>query len=127
MSNKNYGKYYNEEKNNNEEVVETVETSVEETVEAPVEEVETVAEETMETPVAETEPAIEVVAEIKGVVSNCGRLNVRKKPNAESDAIAVIPVGAEVFIDMDASTEDFYKVNVNGRDGFCMKKYITIK
>lgn len=122
MSNKNYGKFYNENKKNEVDEQEIVETQVEETIKPEVEVLDAV-----ETPVEEVEPIVEVVAEVKGVVTKCGKLNVRKKPNTEAKAVAVIPVGTEVLIDMDASTEGFYKVNVNNLDGFCVKEYIAIK
>lgn len=119
MSNKNYGKFYNENKKNEVEEVETVEVPVEEIVESEVEVVETV-----ESLIEEVEPVVEV----KGVVVNCGKLNVRKQPDSNADVVTAIPVGIEVSIDMDASTKDYYKVNV-GADivGFCVKDYITIK
>lgn len=71
------------------------------------------------------EPA---VSEIKGVVTDCLKLNVRKNPNSASNVVCAIDCLTEVVIDEIESTEDFYKIyTVSGVEGFCMKKYIALK
>lgn len=54
-----------------------------------------------------------------GIVTDCLYLNVRKLPDINADVAVVI--------DLDASTEDFYKVRTSdGVEGFCMRKYIAL-
>lgn len=64
-----------------------------------------------------------------GVVCNCEKLNVRKKPNIKSEVAAIIGKGVEVEIVNNDSTEDFYSVRGTNQfvNGYCMKKYISIK
>lgn len=62
-----------------------------------------------------------------GIVTNCLYLNVRKRPDINADVAVVIDALTHVVVDLDASTEDFYKVvTSDGIEGFCVKKYITI-
>lgn len=62
-----------------------------------------------------------------GIVTDCLYLNVRKRPDINADVAAVIDALTQVVVDLDASTEDFYKVATSDRiEGFCMKKYITL-
>lgn len=62
-----------------------------------------------------------------GVVVNCTKLNVRKKPDVTSDPACTIDAGVEVKI-IDSPNNEFYKVELkNGKKGYCMKKYIKIK
>lgn len=62
-----------------------------------------------------------------GVVTDCIYLNVRKHPDIHADVAAVIDALTQVCVDLDASTEDFYKVSTSdGADGFCMRKYIAL-
>lgn len=87
----------------------------------------TVAEEVVE-------PIIEPVVEearpefVFGVVANCEKLYVRKAPKIVAEAIGIIDAGDEVEIDVDLSTEKFYRViTASGLKGFCMKEYINLK
>lgn len=88
--------------------------------------VETEATETVEeTPVAE-EPQKEAV--VVGVVTGCSRLNVRKGPSTNTASIAVIEALDEVEVFENRSTDAFYRVRIaSGVEGFCMKKFISIK
>ena len=62
-----------------------------------------------------------------GIVTDCLYLNVRKRPDINADVAVVIDALTQVVVDLDASTEDFYKVATSdGIEGFCMKKYITL-
>ena len=66
--------------------------------------------------------------EVGGVVIDCAKLNIRKQPNKDAVVVTVIPVNSEVIIDLENSTEDFYKVcSVIGIEGYCMKQYIEIR
>ena len=65
-----------------------------------------------------------------GVVSNCSRLNIRKKAGIKSPVVRIVDRGKEVIINESKSTEKWF--NVTTRDkisttGFCMKEYIKIK
>lgn len=87
-------------------------------------------EQIVEETVVETPKAEEELIEVKtsfGIVTGCSRLNVRKKPNEKADVIKVINANDKVMIFDDESTKDWYKVTVSGVEGFCMKRFITIK
>lgn len=80
------------------------------------------------------EATVEVVAapaktESKvGVVTDCDRLRVRKTPAVSGSVICTIEKGAAVVIDDADSTAEFYKVCTEaGVEGYCMKKFITVK
>lgn len=61
-----------------------------------------------------------------GIVTDCICLNVRKQPDINADVAVVIDALTQVCVDLDASTEDFYKVRTSdGIEGFCMRKYIA--
>lgn len=65
---------------------------------------------------------------MRGIVSGCSKLNIRKKPNIKSDPIAVVNAKTNLEVHVHDSTKDWYKVTtLDGGDGFCMKKYITIE
>ena len=108
------------------EEVGKVETTVETTpVTEEVEQVEVTEPATTE-PVEE--PATEPTPTI-GVV-NCSLLRVRSAADSSivANVICEIPEGTEVQIDNTKSTEDFYAITTTvGVEGFCMKKFITIK
>ena len=83
------------------------------------------------TEIVEEEIAVEETEESKstyGIVSSCGYLNVRKEPIKDADNILrTIELSALVVVDLDESTEDFYKVICeDGVEGYCMKDYIEI-
>ena len=59
-----------------------------------------------------------------GAVSECMKLNIRKKPNTKSDVLGVLNKNEKVEIDMTYENKDWYKLTSGG---YCMKKYITIK
>lgn len=69
----------------------------------------------------------EITEPIEGIVSGCERLNVREEPNKNADIVCVIEKDASVIIDVDDSTDSFYKVCTEaGAEGYCMKNFITI-
>lgn len=116
MSRKNYTNYSNV--NANAEPVAVPENVVEPTVDT-----EPVA--TVEAPEVAVEPEVKTVY---GFVDNCDKLNIRKKPTKNSEAICVINAKAEVEIDETNSTNDWYSVRTAaGIEGFCMKNFITLK
>lgn len=65
------------------------------------------------------------------VVVNCTKLNVRKEARKDADVDCVIAKGNKVTVDLDASTEDFYKIHTVVNDvlveGYCVKDFIEIK
>lgn len=107
--------------------------------EIPVEEtnavVETVEEiQTEETNVPEPmvdETPVEVEEEPKttiGVVSECGKLRVRRKPRMDADVVSIIAFGDEVEVEDNKPNSEFYKVRLaDGTIGFCMKKFINVR
>lgn len=61
-----------------------------------------------------------------GVVSNCSKLNIRKKPNIKSDIVIVVDAKTQLEIN-EGKSKDWYKVTVKaGVEGYCMKKYVTL-
>ena len=92
-----------------------------------------------QTPVSEPETIEEVVAEpvtqeeaipetVIGVVSGCGKLNVRKAPDINSDVVCEVVLKSELVINPDKSTSNWYSVcTAAGFEGFCMKKFVEIK
>ena len=60
---------------------------------------------------------------VLGVVTNCLKLNVRKRPIATAEIVCEVTCLTEVSVDLDKSKGDFYKVTLaSGVEGFCMKK-----
>ena len=95
-------------------------------VEAPVVDVIQPLVEVVEGEVVET-PEVEAPVEpVLGIVSGCTKLNIRKEADIESSVLFVIGKDSDVLINLEESTDDWYKVYVDGRDGFCMKKYVEL-
>ena len=118
MDNTTYTKFYEENKVGTPEV--EVPEIKEEEIKVPEikEEVPEIKEEEIKEP--------EEPKELVGVVDNCTRLRVRKDPTSIAAVLKIINVGAKVKI-LDEAGEDFYKVQVAGITGFCMKEYITVE
>lgn len=79
--------------------------------------------------VTATEPEVtpEEPEVLTGIVADCRKLNVRKAPAANAPIICTIPVGTEVEILVEESTDEFYYVyTASGVEGFCMRDYIAI-
>ena len=116
--NKNYQNYKNYSAVSSEEVIPAVDEPTTET--------------TMQDEVSETDTQNEtfepVVETVTGVVTDCVKLRVRKQPNTSAEVIQELEVSSEVIIDTNKSTNEFYKVcTAAGLDGYCMKKFITLK
>ena len=127
--NKNYSKFSQKKENVNLEEIfpetEAVEADAEQesimdsVVEAEAEQAQEIVEESQE--VEEAVPTV-------GFVDNCECLRVRKESNVDSEELCIINKLSEVVIDLDNSTDYFYKVTTSeGVEGYCMKKFITIK
>ena len=64
---------------------------------------------------------------INGVV-NCLRLHIFSEPDTESEIVCKVRYLTEVAIDLDKSTDIFYKIHTAvGAEGFCIKEHITLK
>ena len=72
-------------------------------------------------------PEVPAPAEpILGKVEGCTQLNVRENPDIFAKVVLVIGKDSDVLINLEESTDDWYKVYVEGYDGFCMKKYVAL-
>lgn len=77
--------------------------------------------------VIDTEVVENTVESTIGIVSSCGKLNVRETPIvAENNILCVINLGETVVVDLEQSTKDFYKVRYDDVEGYVMKDYITL-
>lgn len=83
---------------------------------------------------AEVQPEIQQVDEIPqtpyrtGVVVGCDRLNVRKGPSKDTEAINVISKGTVVKIE-EVSIEGWFKITTaNDKiNGYCMSEFIELR
>ena len=76
--------------------------------------------------VTPTEETANAKTKQKALVANCKKLNVRKKPDMNSDVLEIIVENDEVEIE-ELNDSDFYKViTSSGVSGFCVKKYISV-
>ena len=122
MGNKDYRKF--SENSNNNPVINTEELG-QNIIPTPAPTVEPTPAPTVEpTPAPTVEPTVK---HVEGMVVNCARLNVRKEPNKNATVIRVLDNGNVVMIDLENSTEDFYKVSTPSGEGYCMKNFIEVK
>lgn len=62
-----------------------------------------------------------------GIV-NCLRLHILSEPRLDSEVVCKVRYLTEVAIDLNSSTEGFYKIcTAIGAEGFCQKELITLK
>ena len=61
----------------------------------------------------------------KGIVANCTRLRVRDFPDKDGTQVDVLCEGSEIQIDLENSTEDFYKI-FGEQELYCMKAFVVI-
>lgn len=60
-------------------------------------------------------------------VANCLRLHIYSEPDTSSEIVCKVRYLTELSIDLDNSTEDFYKVcTAIGAEGFCEKNLVTV-
>lgn len=70
---------------------------------------------------------IQVVPTV-GIITNCTKLNIRKEPAMTAEILCVVDSRTEVIVNLDESTDDFYKVcTAAGVEGYCVKHFITVK
>lgn len=61
-------------------------------------------------------------------IANCLRLHIHSEPNTDSEIVCKVRYLTELYIDVDESTEDFYKVcTAIGAEGFCQKELVIIQ
>lgn len=61
-------------------------------------------------------------------VANCLRLHIFFEPKTDSEVVCKLRYLTEVEVDLENSTEDFYKVyTAIGAEGFCRKDNITLR
>lgn len=85
----------------------------------------------------DAEPVVKRPATTPGVVANCERLNVRKKPTTASEIVNVLNKDELVRVYFKGSTDEFYKIEATRRrerplddekiEGYCMKSFIVTK
>lgn len=105
-----------------------VEESIIEEVDKTVEE-QTIMNENMEESNEEQiDTQDEVEETVLGIINNCTKLYIREESSKESKPLGILEEGTEIIIDLDNSTEDFYKITTyNGIEGYCVKDYVKIK
>ena len=127
--NKNYSKFSQKKENINlEEIFPETEAAEADAEQEPIMDpvVEAEAEQAQE--IVEESQEVEEAVPTVGFVDNCECLRVRKESNVDSEELCIINKLSEVVIDLDNSTDYFYKVTTSeGVEGYCMKKFITIK
>ena len=131
---RNYKNYYKEE--NKEDVVDTPVVPEENKDEVKTDNTPVIPEESEDekenkdevkndnTPIVPEENKEEIV---KGVVSNCSRLNVREEASTKSSVLKVIDSGTEVEVLGTLVENQFYKVKIDDIIGFCVKDFIELK
>lgn len=141
MGHKNYSKFSgNFNKNNQEEKTEIMNNQI---TNEETEKVELVVngEVKIDFPITEGLQENDVVTEegvihteevpefVTGVVTGCSKLYVREKASKESKPLCVIDEKTEVQVYCkENESVDFYKVITSaGVEGYCMKKFISIK
>lgn len=76
----------------------------------------------------ETELCEDAARNVIGVVTDCLKLNIRKKPSMDSKVVTVATCLDELEIDMGDSNDDWYAVcTAAGIEGFCMKKFVAVR
>lgn len=62
-----------------------------------------------------------------GIV-NCSRLNIRKRPDIDSDPLCVVEKDCKLKVDSNYQNDDWIKVTTpDGVSGYCMLKFVDLK
>lgn len=78
---------------------------------------------TVEQPVVEKKPKL-----VTGIVVDCRKLNVRMQMHLGAKILCELPAASKVQVVADEKHDEWYHVFTEaGVEGFCMKKYISIK
>lgn len=76
----------------------------------------------------DTENQEEDVNVKEGIVSGCSKLNVRTEANIESDVVCVLNSDSKVYVYLDDSTDDFYKIKTQDDVyGYCKKDFVWLE
>ena len=85
-------------------------------------------EEKQDTENQDTENQEEVVNVKEGIVGGCNRLNVRTEANINSDVACVLNSDSRVYVYLDDSTDEFYKIKTQDDVyGYCKKDFIWLE
>ena len=127
--NKNYSKFSQKKENVNlEEIFPETEAVDADAEQEPIMDPVVEAEAEQDQEIVEESQEVEEAVPTVGFVDNCECLRVRKESNVDSEELCIISKLSEVVIDLDNSTDYFYKVTTSeGVEGYCMKQFITIK
>lgn len=87
-------------------------------------ELDTIASEAEEPIVEEIKPKKSKKMLIGKVIG--GTLNLRAEPDSDSEIIHILQNGDAVIIDVEGSTDKFYKVTVDGLIGYCVRSFIAV-
>ena len=83
---------------------------------------------TTNSPVEAVDEVVKEDVLLTGVVTDCFRLNVRKKPDKTADIVTVVDSSTQLKIDEKKSTDNWYHVlDGDGNSGYCMKQYVSVK
>lgn len=77
--------------------------------------------------IVETPKTPAVPVRTDGRVANCVKLNVRKEPKKDAEVAGILNNGVFVVVEVEKSTDEFYKVRTPGVEGYCMKEFIEVK
>lgn len=79
--------------------------------------------------VNESDSLTERVKHVRGVVSDCDKLNIRREAQKRKDNVVCVISGGDVLlIDEEQSTNAwFYVTTASGISGYCMKEFVTLE
>lgn len=77
--------------------------------------------------IVETPKTPAVPVRVNGRVANCVKLNVRKEPKKDAEVAGILNNGVFVVVEVENSTDKFYKVRTPGVEGYCMKDFIEVR
>lgn len=87
---------------------------------------DTPEEDAINVPMPEPEPEVEKT--LKGVVSGCVKLNIRKAPKTTAPIVCTVNARTVLEIVNGEMVDGWYKViTETGAEGYCMVQYIIIK
>lgn len=76
----------------------------------------------------DTENQEKVVNVKKGIVGGCNKLNVRTEASINSDVACVLNSDSRVYVYLDDSTDEFYKIKTQDDvHGYCKKDFIWLE
>lgn len=62
-----------------------------------------------------------------GVIANCLRCHIYTEPSTESRIVTSLSALADILVNDDESTDEFYKVvTESSAEGYCEKKYVAL-